>query len=331
MTAACHDAAMSFRERADQAILPVLDLVPPIDLTGDIPAARRVIDAARRELIAALPDIPEVRTRDVHVPGAAGDPDVLVRIYEPVEGGHSGAALAYIHGGGMVLMSVDDTDFHCKRIVRDVGCLVVSVEYRLAPEHPYPAALHDCYAALAWLHDHAGDLGVDRGRIGVGGLSAGGGLAAGVALLARDRGEVPLCFQWLVYPMLDDRNETPSSHEITDPNVWNRASNEAAWAAYLGARAGGAVPLHAAPARAGVDDLRGLPPAYVDVGELDLFRDEDIAYAQRLLQAGVPTELHVTPGAFHASEMYGPDADTSRRIERARTEALRRALGRVGG
>jgi len=318
---------MSFRERADAEITPILDLVPPIDLSGDIPEARRRIDEARRALIATLPDIPEVVTRDVQVPGLDGDPEVMVRIYEPAEGAHSGAALSYVHGGGMVLMSVADTDFHCKRIVRDVGCLVTSVEYRLAPEHPYPAALHDCYAALRWLHENAGELGVDRDRIAVGGASAGGGLAAGVALLARDRGEVPLSFQWLVYPMLDDRDETPSVHEITDPSVWNRSSNQRAWAAYLGDLAGGDVPLYAAPARATVEDLRGLPPAYVDVGECDAFRDEDIAYAQRLLQAGVPTELHVTPGAFHASEMYGPDADSSRRIERARTEALRRHLG----
>jgi len=318
---------VSFRERADPEIVPVLDLIPPIDLTGDIPEARARIDAARRELLAALPDIPEVATRDVHVPGLDGDPDVLVRIYEPAEGGHSGAALSYVHGGGMVLMSVDDSDFLCKRIVRDVGCLVTSVEYRLAPEHPYPAALHDCYAALRWLHDHADELGVDRDRVAIGGSSAGGGLAAGVALLARDRGEVPLCFQWLVYPMLDDRDATPANHEITDPSVWNRASNQRAWAAYLGDLAGGDVPLYAAPARATVDDLRGLPPAYIDVGELDAFRDEDITYAQCLLQAGVPTELHVTPRAFHASEVYNPGAETSQRIERARTEALRRVLG----
>jgi len=318
---------VSFRERADPEIVPVLDLMPPIDLTGDIPEARARTDAARREMLAALPDITEVVTRDVRVPGLDVDPEVVVRIYEPAEGAHSGAALSYIHGGGMVLMSIDDTDLHCKRIVRDVGCLVTSVEYRLAPEHPYPAALHDCYAALRWLHAHAAELGVDPERIAVGGASAGGGLAAGIALLARNRGEVPLCLQWLVYPMLDDRDATPANHEITDPAVWNRTSNQRAWAAYLGDLAGGDVPLYAAPARATVDDLRGLPPAYVDVGELDAFRDEDIEYAQRLLQAGVPTELHVTPGAFHASEMYNPGADSSRRIERARMEALRRVLG----
>jgi acetyl esterase/lipase len=319
---------MSFRDRADQDIVPVLDLVPPIDLSGDIPTARIRIDEARKALIAAMPEVPGVVARDVQVPGLEGDTDVLVRIYEPESGGHSGGALSYIHGGGMVLMSVADTDFHCKRIVAEVGCLVTSVEYRLAPEAPFPAALHDCYAALRWLGEEADDLGVDRDRIAVGGLSAGGGLAAGVSLLARERGEVPLCLQWLVYPMLDDRNATPSSHEITDPSVWNRAANLRAWDAYLGGGAGDEdVSVLAAPARATVDDLRGLPPAYLDVGELDLFRDEVIDYAKALLQSGVPAELHVTPGAFHASEMYNPAAPTSQRIDRARTEALRRYLG----
>jgi len=322
---------MSFRERADQQIVPVLELVPPIDLSGDIPTARARIDAARRELVALLPEVPGVVTRDVHVPGHDGDPDVLVRIYEPVSGGHTGAALSYIHGGGMVLMSVDDTDFHCRQIVAEVGCLVTSVDYRLAPEAPYPAALRDAYAALRWLHEHADELGVDRARIAVGGSSAGGGLAASVALMARDLGEVPLCLQWLVYPMLDDRDATPSTHEITEESVWNRASNRLAWEAYLGDLHGtDDVPIHAAPARASVEDLRGLPPAYVDVGELDAFRDEDIAYAQALLQAGVPTELHVTPGAFHASEMYHPGAPTSARILAHRTDVLRRVLGREG-
>lgn len=319
---------MSFRDRADQAIVPVLDLVPSIDLSGDIPSARARIAEARSELIAAMPDVPGVVSRDVQVRGVDGGSEVLVRVYEPESGRHSGGALSYIHGGGMVLMSVSDTDFHCRRIVAKVGCLVTSVEYRLAPEAPFPAALDDCYAALRWLCEEAGDLGVDRDRIAVGGLSAGGGLAAGVALLARERGEVPLCLQWLAYPMLDDRNETPSSHEITEPSVWNRESNLRAWDAYLAGGAGGVdVSVLAAPARASVEDLRGLPPTYLDVGELDLFRDEVIDYAKALLQAGVPTELHVTPGAFHASEMYNPAAETSRRIERARTEALRRHLG----
>lgn len=321
---------MSFLERADPEIVPILDAIPPLDLSGDIPTAREAAARARQELIAAAPDVPGVVTRDVMVAGRGPDPDVMVRVYEPESGEHSGAALLYVHGGGMVLMRVSDTDFHCKSIVDRIGCLVVSVDYRLAPESPYPAAVHDCYAVLGWLHASAAELGVDAGRVAIGGLSAGGGLAAGTALLARDRGELPLCFQWLVYPMIDDRNETPSSHEITEPSVWNRASNLRAWDAYLGgdhAPGGDDVPIYAAPARATVEQLAGLPPAYVDVGELDLFRDEDLAYAGRLLQAGVTTELHVTPGAFHASEMYNPTAGSSRRIARQRDEALARALG----
>lgn len=320
---------MSFIERADPEIVPVLDVIPHLDLSGDIPAAREKAARERQALLAAVPEVPGVTTRDVTAEGLGDDPEVMVRVYEPESGDHSGAALLYVHGGGMVLMRVDDTDFHCKSIVDRIGCVVVSVEYRLAPESPYPAAVHDCYAALAWLHRNADDLEVASDRIAIGGLSAGGGLAAGTALMARDRGEHPLCFQWLVYPMIDDRNVTPSSREITEPSVWNRASNLRAWDAYLGpglAPGSDDVPLYAAPARATTAQLAGLPPAYIDVGELDVFRDEDVGYASRLLQAGVPTELHVTPGAFHASEMYNPGASSSRRITRARMEALSRFL-----
>lgn len=337
-----------FLARADAEITPVFDFLPPLDLTGDIPTARAAADAARAPLIAALPEIPGVSTRDVDVPGRATEagrnPDTWARIYEP-DGGHDGSALFYIHGGGMVLMKVEDTDFLCKRLAVDAGCLVVAVEYRLAPEHPYPAALDDCAAGLDWLFANAEAIGVDPGRVAVGGSSAGGGLAAATVLRRAREGReregrerasrvggagagpgdslAQPCFQWLLYPMLDDRNDTPSSHEIVHPNVWNRTSNLAAWAAYLGGRDADDL---AAPARATVDDLRGLPPAYVDVGELDLFRDENIAYAAALLQAGVPTELLVTPGAFHASETYVPGAPSSRRINAARLDALRRGL-----
>ncbi|RPI09735.1 MAG: alpha/beta hydrolase, partial [Actinobacteria bacterium] len=195
------------------------------------------------------------------------------------------------------------------------------------PEHQFPAHIDDCYAGLQWLAAQVDDLSVDPRRIAIGGASAGGGLAAGTALLARDRGDVSLCFQYLAYPMIDDRDETCSTREITFPKVWNRVSNQLGWGAYLGDRAGGNdVPIYAAPARAEVDDLRGLPPAYIDVGELDPFRDEDIAYATRLLAAGVPCELHVTPGAFHGSEMSVPNAATSRRIRGYRRDVLTRVL-----
>jgi acetyl esterase/lipase len=197
---------------------------------------------------------------------------------------------------------------------------------RRAPEHPFPAPMDDCYAGLAWTYRQAAELGVDPERIAIGGASSGGGSAAGLALLARDLGEVPVCFQLLIYPMLDDRNVTPASVTLTDPRVWNRASNLIGWRAYVGDAAGtDRVSPYAAPARA--TNLAGLPPAYLAVGDLDLFIDEDIEYAQRLQQAGVPTELHVYPGGSHAFESYAPATALARRFVRDRDEALRRALG----
>ena len=206
-----------------------------------------------------------------------------------------------------------------------LGCVVVSVEYRLAPEHPHPAPVEDCYAGLVWTAKNAAELGIDPDRLAVGGLSAGGGLAAGTVLLARDRGGPALAFQLLVCPMLDDRNVTPSSHEFAEAVVWNRAANLFGWTALLGDAAGtDEVSPYAAPARA--TDLSGLPPAYIDVGELEVFRDECVDYAQRLVQAGVSTEFHLYPGAFHGFDGMIPDAEISRRAAAERVVALRRAL-----
>jgi acetyl esterase/lipase len=206
-----------------------------------------------------------------------------------------------------------------------LGAVVASVEYRVAPEFPYPIPMEDCYSGLEWFFAKADEFGVDPNRIALGGASAGGGLAAGLALLARDRRRVKPCFQLLTYPMLDDRNVSPSSHGITDTRVWNRAANQAGWDAYLAGDAGAAdVPVYAAPSRC--TDLGGLPPAIVTVGNLDMFLDEDIAYAQALLQAGVPTELHVYPGAFHGSNIFVAHSDLSQRWKRDELGALERAL-----
>jgi acetyl esterase/lipase len=195
----------------------------------------------------------------------------------------------------------------------------------LAPEHPFPAPVEDCYVGLKWLFAHANQLGVEPSRIAIGGASGGGGLAAGLALLARDRGEVQVAFQLLIYPMIDDRNVTPASYAITDPRMWNRESNRLGWKAYLGRDGGGAdVSPYAAAARA--TDLANLPPAYIPVGALDLFVDEDIEYAQRLIQAGVPTELHVYPGAFHGFDLFAPSAMVSKQFKADRDSALKRAL-----
>jgi acetyl esterase/lipase len=209
--------------------------------------------------------------------------------------------------------------------VREIGCVVVSVDYRLAPDTPHPGPVEDCYAALRWFHANAAALGVDSGRIAIGGESAGGGLAAALALLARDRAEVPVVFQLLIYPMLDDRTViSPEPHPFAGEFIWTAQSNRFGWRALLGQEPGSpGVSPYAAAARA--ENLAGLPPAFVSVGALDLFLDENIAYAQRLLRAGVPSELHVYPGAYHGFDLAF-EADVTRRFRRDSLQALKRAL-----
>jgi acetyl esterase/lipase len=231
--------------------------------------------------------------------------------------------LLYIHGGGFVTGDVDTESAGAAGLVAELGILVASVEYRLAPENPYPAGLDDCMAALNWLHSEAGNLGVDPARIGVFGQSAGGGLAAAVALRARDEGGPSLRFQLLGIPELDDRLETPSMRAFTDTPMWSRPNAELSWKYYLGSLTG-EVPYHASPARA--VDLTGLPTAYVSAMEFDPLRDEAIDYAARLLQAGVSVELHVYPGTFHGSSAI-PGATVSRRVHAETMDAVRRGLG----
>lgn len=302
-----------------------------IALTGgglnlhDIPAAR----AMTTQMLAAMkeqqPTIEGVMTEERMLPGPENSPDVLVRIYQPAYRPDTLPALIWIHGGGYVLGNIESDDLGMKQLVKAVECVIVSVEYRLAPEHPFPAPLEDCYAALKWLAAHTGELGVNASRIAIGGASAGGGLTAGLALMARDRKEVQLCFQLLIYPMIDDRNLTQASETVPDTFIWSRESNLIGWRSYLGHEPGGEdVSPYAAPFRA--TDLSGLPPAYISVGDLDLFLHENITYAQRLLEAGVPTELHVYPGAFHAFDGTAPTADVSQRMIAERNHMLKRIL-----
>jgi acetyl esterase/lipase len=233
-----------------------------------------------------------------------------------------------IHGGGFVIGSIDAEHAGAALTAIDTGAVVVSVEYRLAPEHPYPAGLDDCYAALCFVHAEADALGVDPARVALVGASAGGGLAAATALVARDRGGPPVCFQLLAIPELDDRLATPSMERFVDSPLWNRPLAVQSWKAYLGELAGTAeVPAYAAPARA--TDLSGLPPAYISTAENDPLRDEGIAYAQRLLQAGVSVELHQFPGTFHGSTLV-TTAAVSRRAQHESALVLRRALGVEG-
>lgn len=318
---------MDFPQKLDPELAAVLQAMPAEGMFNwdDLPATREVIARMLAQMMADVPDLENVLKEDHKVPGPTGDPEVLVRIYRPAESTGTLPGLLWIPGGGYVMGSIEQEDYAVQHVVEAVGCVVVSVEYRRAPEHPFPAPIEDCYAALKWVADNATDLSVDPSRLAVGGASAGGGLAAGLALLARDRGEVHLIFQLLVSPMIDDRNVTLSSREITDPRVWNREANLFGWRSYVGESIGSeGVSPYAAVARA--TDLAGLPPAYIPVGTQDLFVDEDMAYAQRLMQAGVLTELHVYPGAFHGSEGYAPAAALSRRFLATRNEVLRTAL-----
>lgn len=305
-------------------------IVPAEFDASDLPGVVRLLrsrSAARQAAVARAPRPAGLATEDLEVPGPEGAPAVPVRVYRGTRTPLSGAAaLLWIHGGGMVMGDLAQADGYCIDVADALGVVVVSVDYRVAPEHPFPAPLEDCYAALRWLAASAGTLGVDAERIAIGGSSAGAGLAAGLALLARDRGEVAVCHQHLIYPMLDDRNITASSHAIVDPRVWNRTSNLAGWDAYLAGRAGSdEVSPYAAPARA--TTLEGLPPAYICVGTLDLFMDEDIEYARRLVAAGVRTEFHLYPGVFHAAPTYIPQAAISRQWADDQREALARGLG----
>ena len=280
-----------------------------------------------REAMANMPlvELPPTTTvsREVVVPGVDG-PDPTVRVYSPPTESSGRPCIYWIHGGGYLFGSGLNVDARINRWVEDFDCVAVSIEYRLAPEDPYPAPLDDCYAGLLWTARHADELGIDPARIAVVGASAGGGLAAGLAIRARDRGEVTPCFQLLIYPMIDDTNTSGSSH-IDGALVWSRAANDLGWSAYLGSRFGtDDIPGEAAAAR--VADVSGLPPAWIGVGSLDVFRDEDITYAARLLDAGITTELHVYPGACHGFEMMAPAAAVAQACQRDITEALRRAL-----
>lgn len=256
------------------------------------------------------------------VSGAHGHPDVAIRIARPTNASAPVPGYLWIHGGGYILGSHEADKPVLDRLVSTFGCVAVSVEYRLAPETSYPGPLEDCFAALRHLFDHAAELGVDPDRLAIGGASAGGGLAAGLALLARDRG-IPLVHQHLIYPMIDDRLVSASSG-WTVP-VWPKEMNGFGWRSYLGPLFGtDDVPAYAAPARA--TDLAGLPPAFVHVGTLDGFLHEDIDYAQRLLAADVPTELHVYPGAPHGFDSMAASTSLAKHANAIADRALARVL-----
>lgn len=316
---------MTFYTRIDpdsRAALAAVTTLMPDDLWAPDPAVRRAAGEAMLAAMPPAPPHPAVQWIDRMIPGQPGHPDIPVRVYRPSAGSGPHPAVLVIHGGGMWGGSLASEHPQATALCAALEAVVISVGYRLAPEHPHPAPVTDCYGALCWLAAHAADLGADPQRLAVYGGSAGGGLALGTALRARDHGGPTLALVMALYPMIDPRHDTPSSREFENLGpIWDRGKNIEAWGWYL---AGQEADPYAAPVHA--TSLHGLPPVFIDVGELDLFRDEDIAFAQRLMAAGVPAELHVYPGAFHASEHLAPDAALSRRIVNTRMTALRRAL-----
>jgi acetyl esterase len=286
-------------------------------------------DAANRAMVASVVemmnegvDVSGLTIEDVLVEASEPARQVPVRVYTPDAPSDLRPGILDIHGGGFTTGTVDLQHGAVSAMAREVDAVVATVEYRLAPEHPYPAGLEDCYAALEWMVDQSDRLGIDPGRIAVFGASAGGNLAAALALLVRDRGGPSLCFQYLGIPELDDRLDTVSMRTFVDTPIFNRSGAVHSWDAYLG-RDRTDVPAYAAPSRAA--DLTGLPPAFISTMEYDPLRDEGILYALRLLEAGVSVELHQYPGTFHGSQMVA-DAEVSRRQGAEIISVMRRAL-----
>ena len=307
--------------RFDPELAPAVPLLPQLDFS-DVALARATITALSAQMPA--PDASALRVEERTIEGPGGP--VPVRIYRPLAQQGPVPGLLYIHGGGFVVGNLETEHGGAIALANALGIVLVSVDYRLAPEHPYPAGLHDCEAAFLWSLANAAGLGIDAARFGVCGQSAGGGLAAALCLLRRDRGGAQPCFQFLGIPELDDRLQTPSMRAFTDTPMWNRPAAELSWRYYLGALEPGSaeVPVHAAPARAA--NLAGLPSACVTVMEFDPLRDEGLHYAQRLLQAGVSVELHAYPGTFHGSSLIA-DATISRRAQADMCAAIARGLG----
>ena len=313
----------------DPELLPALARVNAEMPPGIVPEQ---IDAMRARAVRLAPGdetdmtLGGIFTESEHTaPGPDGHPVPLL-VWRPKETTATTGALYWIHGGGMIGGTHRGGEIlELLQLARELDLIVVSVDYRLAPEHPYPAPVEDCYAGLVWLSENTAELGVDPERIVVGGASAGGGLAAAVNLLARDRGGPALRAQLLLYPMLDDRNASVSAHQMAGVGTWDRTSNDTGWGCLLqGAHGGPDTSSYAAPARA--QDLSNLPPTYLEVGTAETFRDEVVEYASRIWKAGGRAELHVWPGGYHSFDAIAPDAALSRSARGQRLPWLRRVL-----
>ena len=309
----------SARSMIDPELDEALAMIPKMPNGGildlsDIPAARAASHAAAEGLAALMPDNPAVASETLGIPREDGTL-LEVRMFRPVEADGALPALIWFHAGGQVMGSAFEDDAYHKALAATARCVVAAVEYRLAPETQAPGAAQDGYLAYDYLCAHAAEQRVKPDRIGIAGASGGGAIATAVALMIRDRGPARPRLLSLLYPMLDDRNQTLSSNEITDVGVWGPSENRTAWRAVLGDRAGAPdLDPYAAPGRA--VDLTGLPDTFIATGQLDLFRDEDIDFAVKLLASHVPVELHVYPGAYHAFDRFAPTSRLTKLFEK---------------
>ena len=315
---------MSTKHLLAEELYPIIDAVPSVDITDEHLPTIREQSAVRNRLADA--QAVGVTRQEVTIPaypGSADNQEVKCLLYTPNNSDSGRPGYVHIHGGGYIMGSAEGSDIGNLAICSKLGVVVLSVEYRLAPEHPIPAPLDDCYSGLAYMHNNATDLGVDNSRIGIGGESAGGGLAAALAIMARDKGEYAVCHQQLTYPMLD--NLTGSEEQPGDPLVgefvWTRQRNQYGWRSYLGD-----APAQAPQVPARVKDFSGLPSTWMFTAELDLFRDENLDYAKSLMQAGVHVDLEVFSGACHGFQML-PGTKLGRRYIDSHMAALGRGLG----
>ena len=288
------------------------------------------------EYLAAFPPVEGVDRSDLTVASQHGGPDIPIRIYRPtnpLNDQYKDCAVVLIHGGGMVMGGIETDDANAAFLSLQLDCAVISIDYRLAPENPFPAGLDDCFDVAQWVFSHTEDLKISPSKVVLFGGSAGGGLAISLGLRMRDEGMAPFALICAPYPMIDDRNTSPASYEITDLGVWDRAANLESWAWYLGKKIASEtepaftdVHHYAAPARA--TDLTGLAPIFTDVGDLDLFRDDVLSFVDRLKAAGNQVEFHFVKGMFHAGELFNPEARISKEMWDRRLTAIRKAFDR---
>ena len=315
---------MSTIEMVDPELRDALALWPSLPLTADSLTQRRA-DLLKGLDAVPVPDLPDIATVEIHVPSAFGANPIRVLTYRHTKSARPLPAIVHIHGGGFVMGAPEMKDVENRLLASELRCAIYSVDYRLAPEAPHPAPLEDIYSVFVWLHANAGELGLDPARIGIKGESGGGGFAAAAALYARDHSGPRFAFQHLIYPMIDDRTAVRQDlHPHVGEFVWTQANNHFGWQSLLrGAPGSAGVSPYAAASRAA--DVSGLPPAYISVGGLDLFLEENLSYADRLSRAGVPVELHMYPRAYHGF-YRATNARVTKQAEHDTREALRRFL-----